>query len=86
MSKCELQDLLEMLLEKNIIRNKIIVKPKKPSIFDFDNNNFDYIDYGKNKDYLFINITINNIIRKKNFIFYFLLFIFIIIVYSNSYF
>ncbi|KAL6616969.1 hypothetical protein U3516DRAFT_826655 [Neocallimastix sp. 'constans'] len=46
MSKCELQDLLEMLLEKNIIRNKIIVKPKKPSIFDFDNNNFDYIDYG----------------------------------------
>ncbi|ORX45783.1 hypothetical protein BCR36DRAFT_357920 [Piromyces finnis] len=50
MTKCELQDLLEMLLEKNIIRSKTIIKPKKPSIFDFDDSsNFDYIDYdGKN--------------------------------------
>jgi len=48
MTKCELQDLLEMLLEKNIIRSKIIVKPKKPSIFDFDDSSdYDYIDYGK---------------------------------------
>jgi len=51
MSKCELQDLLEMLLEKNIIRSKYILKPKKPSIFDFDDsNNYDYIDYGKFKE------------------------------------